>query len=293
MPGFALKGDVRIWLKKDIPSQGKYLFIWTAEGKWKEEIVFNGYKRVRSGDGKQFWQVRSSETENPPIIELDELMKIRHELKIEEGDKLKRLHSQKIESTEADCIRYVSNKGFTQTFCFNPDSGELLRYTPDKDSSEVPWKPPSHEYSQFQEWSGKSFPRTVRGFNGKRLVVEVQLDEIKPLPQLPPNYFHPPQNATVWCECTDGAVWKIKDRMQPVYPSSARMRGNQGTVSLYAVIEEDGHISNLRVLHSAGTELDQAAISAVSHWRYERTTNCVDSKGRTESSIDIIFWLER
>lgn len=45
--GYHLQGDVRIWIKKDVPNQGKYSFIWTPQGKWREEIVFNGYKRVR------------------------------------------------------------------------------------------------------------------------------------------------------------------------------------------------------------------------------------------------------
>lgn len=93
-------------------------------------------------------------------------------------------------------------------------------------------------------------------------------------------------------DCPDIEPVKIKDRIPPVYPQSARARGVQGTVILYAVIEEDGHISDLKIVHSAGTELDQAAASAVSHWRYERTSGCADLKGRAETLIDVIFWLQ-
>jgi len=292
MPGFRLSGELRIWGKKGGPSQGKYLYAWTPEGKWREEINLSGYKRVRSGDGKQFWQVRSSVTENPSIFELDQLLRIRHELGIEEGDTLKRLHSENVEGTEADCIQYVSKRGFTETFCFNPGSGELLKYTPEKDSSELPWRAPWQQYSQFQEWAGKRFPRTLRGFNGKHLVMELQLGEITPLPPPPQDYFDPPESGTFWADCPTGAEWKVKDITQPAYPVSARMNSKEGTVTLYAVIEEDGHVSGLHVLHSAGTELDQAATNAVSQWRYERTESCLDSKGRTEIAIDVTFSLQ-
>ncbi len=293
MPGFRLLGDVRIGVKKDTTSQGKYLFVWTPEGKWKEEIVFKGYRRVRSGDGKQFWQVRSSEIENPLIFGLDLLLKVRRPSKIEEGDKLKRLHSEKIEGTDANCIRHVSGKGYTQTFCFNAHSGELLRYTPDKTSDPVSWVIVWEEYSQFQQWAGKSFPRTLRGFNGKQKVIEVQFDEIKPLPQLPADFFTPPKDATVWIDCADGEAWKAVKQEQPVYPQSGRLLGTEGTVIIYAVIEENGHLSNLHFAHSTGTELDQAAGNAVSQWLYERTTGCKDSRGRTETVIRVVFSLQR
>ncbi len=95
-----------------------------------------------------------------------------------------------------------------------------------------------------------------------------------------------------WKTVSDAAPWKIKDRIQPVYPQAARARGVQGTVILYAIIEDDGHISNLRMAHSAGTELDQSAANAISHWRYERTSSCADATGRTETFIDVIFSLQ-
>jgi TonB family protein len=290
--GFYLEGDVRIWMKKDSPSQGKYQFLWTPEGKWKEEITFKDYKRVRVGDGERFWQVRSQETESNWIFQLDWLMRIGWRLNVEKGDKLKRLHPEKIEGMDAECIKGVSANGSSETFCFQANSGELLRYTPEKNSSEVPWRVQWREYSQFQQWGDKSFPRTLRGYNGKHLIIELKLDETASAPQLAPNFFDAAKDATVWDDCPDRAAWKVKERKQPAYPQSARARGVQGTVVLYAIIEEDGHLSNVRIVQSAGTELDQSAVNSVSQWRYERTDSCARSRGRTEIQIDIMFWLQ-
>jgi TonB family protein len=288
-----LQGDVRIWTKKDAPSPGKYLFVWTPEGKWREEVVFNGYRRVRIGNGKQFWQVRTPEFENASISDLDELLKVGRSLHVDEGDKLKKIRSEKIEGMDASCVRDTSARGYSETFCFDANSGELLRHAPEKNSNEIPWRVVWQEFSRYQSWGSKNFPRTLRGYNGKQLVIEVQLEEIGSNAQSSPTFFDPTKEATVWGDCAEATPWKIKDRPQPVYPESARARGVQGTVVLYAIIEDDGHISSVRMAHSAGTELDQSAAKAVSHWTYERTDGCKDVTGRTETFIDVIFWLER
>jgi TonB family protein len=62
---------------------------------------------------------------------------------------------------------------------------------------------------------------------------------------------------------------KIRD-VKPVYPQEARDAGIQGVVIIEARIESDGSVSNTRVLRSV-TDLDQAALEAVSQWRFVPT----------------------
>jgi len=289
MPGFELRGDVQIWLKKEAASDGKYLFIWTPEGKWKEEIAFNGYTRTRVGDGRQYWQVRSSEIEFGPVLELDRLLKVRRELKIEEGDTLKGLRSENIEGASLECIKKTSHSRIARTLCFDPNSGELRWYTPEVASDTVPWRFRGIEYSDYQPWEGRRFPRRLQGFNGKQKVIDVQFEEIRPLKQTSPEQFTPAKTATSWLDCGDDEAWKSLHKLQPVYPQIALERGMEGTVVFYAVIEGDGRVSNLHVLRSAGSQLDQAASAAVSQWQYQRTATCKESAGRTETMIDVMF----
>jgi protein TonB len=56
-------------------------------------------------------------------------------------------------------------------------------------------------------------------------------------------------------------------RIDPPYPSLARMAGVQGTVVLAAVIGIDGTVQKLQVL-SGHPLLVQAARDAVAQWRY-------------------------
>lgn len=285
-----MAGDLRIWVKKDSPSNGKYLLIWTPGGNWKEELVFNGYKRTRIGNGKQFWQIRTTDVEFPPIFELERLMDVSRELKHKEGAQLSRGRPETINGQDADCIKREWNGGYAESVCFDPKSGVLLRKVAGKRAFESPLSFPSEEYSQFQEWAGKIYPRTMRGFDGKQPLFEVQLEEIKALPELPSDFFTPPKDSIPWADCVGGSMWKIKEKVQPVYPESVRSRGIEGLVVLYVVIEEDGTVSNLRTAYPTGSPLDQAAASAVSRWRYVRDA-CPGAVGRTETLIDVFFEL--
>jgi len=290
MPGFRMIGDIRIWVKKDSPTSGKYLLIWTPGGKWKEEIVLDGYKRIRIGDGKQFSQIRNTDMEYLPVFELERLMDVSRELKPKEGVRLSRARPEKINGQDAECIKREWSGGYAESMCFDPKSGALLTNVRGKSKYEHPLSFRSEEYSQFQQWEGKIYPRTMRGFDGKQLLFEVQLEEIKTLSDLSPDFFAPPKDSVLWADCTEGRMWKIKERAQPVYPESARTRGIEGIVVLYGVIEADGTVSSLSPAYPTGTELDQAATSAVSRWRYVRDA-CPEAAGRTETVIDVIFEL--
>jgi TonB family protein len=59
-------------------------------------------------------------------------------------------------------------------------------------------------------------------------------------------------------------------KVNPIYPEYAQAAGIQGAVILEVVIGEDGSVVEAWVLQSV-PELDQAAIDAVTQWRYEPT----------------------
>lgn len=56
----------------------------------------------------------------------------------------------------------------------------------------------------------------------------------------------------------------------PRYPDSARRQGIDGTVLVKALVTEQGRVAEVAVERSAGhPDLDQAAVEAVSRWRFE------------------------
>jgi TonB family protein len=65
---------------------------------------------------------------------------------------------------------------------------------------------------------------------------------------------------------------KLLNKVQPIYPASAKAGGTQGTVILHAVIGMEGTPLSLKVMNSqVDPELARAAVEAVSKWRYSPT----------------------
>ena len=83
----------------------------------------------------------------------------------------------------------------------------------------------------------------------------------------------------------------LLDRVMPVYPPIAREAGVQGTVVLEATISTGGDITNLRVV-SGNAMLQQAAIDAVSRWRF-RPYLLNGQPVEVETTVSVVFNLGR
>jgi periplasmic protein TonB len=80
-------------------------------------------------------------------------------------------------------------------------------------------------------------------------------------------------------------------KTSPVYPPIAVASRTQGTVLLQATISTSGTIENLRVI-SGPAMLQQAALDAVSNWRY-RPYLLNGAPVEVETTVNVIFTLNR
>ncbi|HEX3529639.1 MAG TPA: energy transducer TonB [Thermoanaerobaculia bacterium] len=71
-----------------------------------------------------------------------------------------------------------------------------------------------------------------------------------------------------------GAVTRpvLVDGPQPRYTEMARRAGVQGTVIVEAIIDETGHVTDVRILKALPMGLDRAAVEAVQTWRFKPAT---------------------
>jgi protein TonB len=77
----------------------------------------------------------------------------------------------------------------------------------------------------------------------------------------------------------------------PVYPQIAKSARIAGTVELSAIIGEDGHIQELKVV-SGHPLLRQAALDAVKQWVYKPTL-LNEQPVKVSTTIDVIFTLSQ
>jgi protein TonB len=61
-------------------------------------------------------------------------------------------------------------------------------------------------------------------------------------------------------------------KVDPAYPLELMRRNVQGTVTLYAVIRNDGSVTDVRVLRGVDDQLDQYARAALARWRFRPAT---------------------
>ena len=62
---------------------------------------------------------------------------------------------------------------------------------------------------------------------------------------------------------------ELLHRVEPVYPGVAVSARVQGVAILETIVDEEGRVTDVRVLRSAHALLDGAAIAAVRQWRYK------------------------
>jgi len=65
---------------------------------------------------------------------------------------------------------------------------------------------------------------------------------------------------------------RVIDRLEPIYSEEARIAKAQGSVLLSLIVGADGQPRDLRVRKPLGLGLDENAVTAVSHWRFEPGT---------------------
>jgi len=287
---YRLSAKLQMWREGKVLNEGKYLLFGDPSGKWREEIVFSGYTRFRIGNEHNYWQVRSVDFEPLPILEIDEFLDFPRTLKTAEKVSLSSPFKRKSSGIEYRCVDAQVEFSHKQTFCIDPQSGNLTSISNDFKGFETPDRVTYVQYSNFRKVADRIFPGKIEGFRGKKLILEIEFDEMKELPQNSPEDFTPPQNAARWLYCSVPASSKVDLHPHPEYPKSARDSRTQGMVTLYVVIDENGKTSSPHVLQSAGNALDEATIQAVSQWRYNQPI-CGDVKAPVETTVSALFTL--
>lgn len=85
---------------------------------------------------------------------------------------------------------------------------------------------------------------------------------------------------------------EITNKVNPVYPESARTAGTQGVVVLEAVIDTMGSVSNVRSIKGEAPELVQAAIEAVRQWRYKPARDAKGQPVAVRLTVTLSFMLQ-
>lgn len=277
---FRLQVRFRVYDGSGKSLDGKLLRIWTPMSWWHEEAEMPGYQSVEVSDGRQVWRAGNLDYLPFPIFLLWQALDL--------GDSLRAAKGRPLGPPEASaagfgtCVATLERPGNSQ-YCFDRESGDLLRLV------DGAWNV-TFEYSHYLPFGSKRFPRDVRILrNGGQALAELRVEELAPERDPSLNVFLPMPGAKEWSvaeHCAHIVKPSVKKMIRPEYPQAANKAGITGIVRLYAEIGADGIPRGLWPINAVPRVLSQAAIEAVSQWRYDPET-CVTT-GKTLPTVQRI-----
>jgi TonB family protein len=115
---------------------------------------------------------------------------------------------------------------------------------------------------------------------------------IPPVPPAALSEAWPPPGVVPMCHCDRDPIL-VKDK-KPHYTTSAMNAKIQGTVEVEAVVETNGKVSDVRVVHSLDKVhgLDDEAVKAVKQWKFKMPKGN-DPTAPVLVKLELSFWLAR
>ncbi|MFZ0335985.1 MAG: energy transducer TonB [Candidatus Acidiferrales bacterium] len=265
-PPFEMRATIIVAQRFGKPATGAYSLKWASPEKWREEIHFANYTRIRIGEGNRYWQSRTTSYELEQLLQLSQGLDFLKDLHVWSKPeaiadmKAVKLHQEKPRGTKLDCVTLIrKEQEYGSDFCFDPVRGVLVRDGPG--SSTV--------FSGFISFAGKLFPGNIGTDDESAARVTFAVNSILPLANTGPDDFQPADGSSPWPYCDDpDAVPKSTMQPGPVYPISEKLSHTQGTVFAYAVIGADGRLHSLQVLTSPDSGLANSALTAFEQWQY-------------------------
>jgi Gram-negative bacterial TonB protein C-terminal len=282
---FGMRGTITVNGAKKHAAEGTYLLLWMAPDRWREEIQFQDYSRMRVGTKNQYWQTRSIDYELLPIngisVALSFPGRLRSILQSTPDKGTLDLAKRKIHGRTGPCVLFTPEKGHVpdQAYCFDAENGALIS------EEHAPWNGAGDvEYSDFVSFGGKIFPGTIQLKMDGRAEAQFHVSGLSPLGQVDPKAFDAPPNAAEFGDCEEGNHPTPLHGGVPRYPEEMKREHVSGNVYVYALIGTDGKLHNMKVLPESDQRFVTATLPVMATWDYAPS-----SCGDVETIVATVF----
>ncbi len=265
-PAFRLKATFS-FIGKNLDSvQGTYTEVWVSRSQWRRETVVNDQRRIEVGGPTRLWVLDN--TDDFP----ESAARVAGVLGIFLPKSTNLVFDSISHHTEMDppaecAITKPDRRKLKSAFCFDKRDGPLVERI-------LPERPPNNpgnavdnscNYHSFQKFGDYRFPREIVCFEDSHRKLDTKVTEISLEPSPDPTLFAPPIGATALGNCS----------VKPEFPRAASTPGPpralgapNARVALSLIIDTGGDPQNVKVVHSAGAHLDEAAINTVRGWQF-------------------------
>ena len=291
-PPMLMRAEIEVSSAQGALVHGSYSLHWVSPSRWREEIRFDNYQRLRVRDAKGYWQTSARNFQPVVIFQLDTLLRLTDALRVAPKETLGRVKNRKQDGVRQICTELKSAAGTNRTMCFDESSGALASIEYPGGEHQNPPEISRIEYRAFTSVAGKLVPHEIRALKDGKVIAAVRVLEIAKITDENPSLFNAPAKAEFWAQCDDmKEAEPLVDSVRPRFPQSAKDNRESGRVILYLVIEADGSLSKAEVIRGATPDLNAAALQAVRQWHFSPAA-CGPTPIRVEKSFYTDFVLE-
>ena len=291
-PAVKVRSEIKVLDAKGNAITGQIVVTWISRSRWREELEFANYTRIRVHDSNGYWQQTTLNFQPEIIFQLDSMLDFKTVFKIGAKQSLGKVKARDKNGVRQKCAEVKWTRGTERVLCFDEASGSLLSIEYPRSENQNPPDISRVEYSAFNKLGEKRIPYEVRAFRERTAILTTKVTDVTPIAEGDVAPFSPPANSEFWPQCDDMQNPELVNRVQPQYPANARTNGEQGRVVYYAVIETNGTLSHLTLIQRATPTLELAASDAIRQWRYKPAA-CGSTPIRVQTSIPVDFWLQR
>jgi TonB family protein len=277
---FNVKLSFTIYGSKPKEMQGTYTWLVGDNGRWRREVTFSDYSELTIGSGTTVWIRRSLDYEPLQAVWLAAAFSNFQYLDTNDYT-VGKYFTAFDHQVELRCID-LTRENRPRGLCFDPE-GNLVK----ADLKELNL---TIEYSDYRSAGRKFAPHKITLKRERKVVLEGTVDSLSTETKVDQALLEPPAGAKKRGGCPTPTLPKIVRKVPPEYPSDARHAHEEGTVTMYALIANDGTVRNPFVIQTAGRALDAASLGAVPNWQYE-PAKCGDVPVDFETAISTNFSL--
>jgi hypothetical protein len=270
-------------------SHGTYSLTWVNANRWHEELLLDGFSRIRDGVDGGYRQVRNSNSSPVVIFRVDETLDIAKAMQLSPEAEARNARRRKIGSGALSCVElrheeFVENK----ELCFDPTSGLLVHSEHNCLGLETVC---ILDYADSVELGDRRFPSQIRSRSPDEISIEITVASLKAfsgsVASLP---VADPARSEFWRACRDEIPAKAVN-VPPLVFFDKTKRGHEPQTGVLLVdtrIEPDGTVSRVTPLVAGLVQFENAATGEASSWKF-KPAMCSGAPVRVETLISVTY----
>ena len=263
-----------------------YALVTYGPGHWFERVAAGGHIELRGLAQGTRWRRRPASKKSYRLLEAEMLLDPAAHLRLAPVATVRKTWAEQIGGVGAECLEVGPRDSYWQhdvsdtaemsevaydvdrtvRLCFDTSTRALLL-------ADYGANFPRFEYSGFVALGDKQFPRSMRCFEQKKLVVEAEVTSLAPGEAADPAAASVPEGVESWPACARPTPPRLVKKKPVEHYAQAKARRQFGQIVCHGEVSTGGNLHDLEYVDDRGQAYLVAAVNlAVGDWLYEPAT---------------------